>query len=139
MASTAIATLHNGMDCTWNQPGHRVVGVPDARQAESPRVCVREGHRRNVTNEECQTCAHFEPTATTLAARLAALHATSPIVSGQTLALTTRALLVFTAALFAAIGFVTLSGPLAVPFTVTMWLCGAGFAGMAAFMDLPEG
>jgi len=138
MASTAIATLHDGWDCTWSQPGTRLVGVPDARQSESPRVCLREGLRK-VTDSECQTCAYFEPTAATLFARLTAQDAASGIVSGHALALTTRALLVFTAALFAALGFVTLTGPGAVPFTVMTWLCGAVFAGMAAFMELPEG
>ena len=44
-----------------------------------------------------------------------------------------QAVLVLTAVLFVAIGFVTLTNPLAVPFTVTMWLCAAAVAGLAAF------
>jgi hypothetical protein len=99
---------------------------------------VREGHRRNVGDAECQTCAHFEPVAGTLAARLAAQDAMGGVISGQAMALTTRGVLLFTAGLFAAIGFVTLTGPLAVLFTVTMWLCAAGFAGLATFWELPE-
>jgi len=68
-------------------------------------------------------------------------HAASAKESGAVpvLALSTRALLVFTALLFVAIGVVTLTGPLAVPFTVTMWLCAASFAGLAVFWELPEG
>jgi len=55
------------------------------------------------------------------------------IAAGRVLAISMQAVLVLTAVLFVAIGFVTLTNPLAVPFTVTMWLCAAAVAGLAAF------
>ena len=57
---------------------------------------------------------------------------------GLALAISTRALLVLTAVFFVAIGVVTLTGPMAVPFTVTMFLGAASFAGLAVFWELPE-
>lgn len=57
---------------------------------------------------------------------------------GLALAFSTRALLVLTAVFFVAIGVMTLTGPLAVPFTITMFLGAATFAGLAAFWELPE-
>jgi hypothetical protein len=53
--------------------------------------------------------------------------------SGRVLSLFTHAVLVLTAMFFVAIGFVTLTEPMAVPFTVSMWLCAAAFAGLVAF------
>jgi hypothetical protein len=55
------------------------------------------------------------------------------IAAGRVFAISMQAVLVLTAVVFVAIGFVTLTNPLAVPFTVTMWLCAAAFAGLAAF------
>jgi hypothetical protein len=60
------------------------------------------------------------------------------IASGELLALSTRLLLLLTAAFFAVIGFVTLTGPIAVPFTVMLWLCAAAFAGLAVFWTIPD-
>jgi type IV secretory pathway TrbD component len=66
-----------------------------------------------------------------------AVHAAVPethhLTIDQVLEASTRAVLVLTVILFAAVGFVTLTSPLAVPFTVFMWLCAAGFAGLVAF------
>jgi hypothetical protein len=53
------------------------------------------------------------------------------------MALSTRAVLVLAAVFFITVGFVTLTGPLAVPFTVTMWLCAATFVGLVAFWRPP--
>jgi hypothetical protein len=60
------------------------------------------------------------------------------IAPGELLALSTRLVLLLTAAFFAAIGFATLTGPLAVPFTVMLWLCAAAFAGLAVFWTIPN-
>jgi hypothetical protein len=52
---------------------------------------------------------------------------------GDALAAWTKVVLLLTALLFVATGVVTLTGPLAVPFTVSLWLSFAVFAGLAAF------
>jgi len=59
--------------------------------------------------------------------------ASGEVTVGRALALSTQTVLVMTAVLFVAIGFVTLTQPMAVPFTVSLWLCAAAFAGLAAF------
>lgn len=60
MARTAIATLQPVWDCRWSRPGHRLSRVSDALQPESVWVCVRDGNRRNVSEDECETCPHWE-------------------------------------------------------------------------------
>jgi hypothetical protein len=137
MATTAIVRLHDGWDCTWSLPGQRREHAADAQQPHGAWVCTREGHRRSVTDAECSTCSHFQARAGSMA-WLLAREDTRPTKTGHQVSLWTRALLVFTALVFAAIGVVSLSGPMAVPFTVTMWLSAAGFAGLAAFWTLPE-
>ena len=65
MARTAVAPLQTIWDCRWSRPGYRITGVEDHLQPESLWVCVRLGDRRNVTEEECEVCVHWEelPTA----------------------------------------------------------------------------
>ena len=60
MARTAIAVLQPVWDCRWSQPGHRLSGVVDALQPESVWVCVRDGNRRNVSEDECQACPSWQ-------------------------------------------------------------------------------
>ena len=59
MAGTAIATLQTIWDCRWSRPSYRLIGIPDQVQPEKLWVCVRTG-RRSVTEEECETCPHWE-------------------------------------------------------------------------------
>lgn len=139
----ATATLHTVWDCRWSQPGHRITGVPDRLQPESVWVCVREGGRRAVSEDECAACAHWEPiaaAATTIAAPpwehaaptdRAATRLTMAPGQGPVIAL--QATLVLIAAVFAAIGVAVLAGPVAIPVTVVLWLCAAAALGIAAF------
>ena len=59
MAKTAVATLQTIWDCRWSRPGFRLHGVGEPHQPESLWVCTRDGHRRGVTEEECQRCPHW--------------------------------------------------------------------------------
>lgn len=54
------AMMHTIWDCRWSRPGYRLTGVPDHLQPESLWVCVRRGERRDVTEEECENCRHWE-------------------------------------------------------------------------------
>jgi hypothetical protein len=60
MAKTAVATLQTVWDCRWSRPGFRLSGVSERLQPESLWVCIRTGGRLPVTNERCETCAHWE-------------------------------------------------------------------------------
>jgi hypothetical protein len=144
MARTAIATLQPVWDCRWSRPGHRLDGVTEALQPESRWVCVRETHRHNVTDDQCQTCAHWEMSAEayggdTLVASPAgaALVATpvvaTPAIAEQVLVTSMRAVMAMTAALLFGSGFAVLTGPLMIPVTVSLWMCAAGLVGLAAF------
>jgi hypothetical protein len=139
MATTALVMLQPVWDCRWSRNGYHLTGVADAQQPEGEWVCVREGARRNVSDEECRTCPHWELTpGSHTHAHVVHVGASGEVAVERVLALSTKAVLVLTAALFVAIGFVTLTEPMAVPFTVTMWLCAAAFAGLAVFWQ-PSG
>ena len=60
MPATAVATLQTIWDCNWSVPGYRVAGVLEHLQPEKPWVCVRNGIRRGVTEEECEHCPFWE-------------------------------------------------------------------------------
>ncbi|HET9387197.1 MAG TPA: hypothetical protein VFO67_18825 [Gemmatimonadales bacterium] len=133
MATTAIAIQQLVGDCRWSRPGHRFTGISEALQPESVWVCVREGSRRNVREAECRTCSYWELVPGAVASRTGRAEVASRVIAGGALAVWTRVVLVLIAALFVAMGFSTLTGPLAVPVTVTLWLGAAVFAGLAAF------
>jgi hypothetical protein len=143
MARIAIATLQPVWDCRWSQPGHRITGVSDAAQPETRWVCVREGHRRNIDEQECETCGHWElagagalsvSPAGTLTAQVSA-----PGLEHQhrALDLWSRVVTLLTAALLAASGFVLLTGPLMIPFVVVLWLGAAAFGAFTFFGRFP--
>jgi hypothetical protein len=137
--ATALVMLQPVWDCRWSRNGYHLTGVSDALQPEGEWVCVREGSRRAVTDVECRTCPHWELTpGTRTHAHVEGMAASGELAVGRVLALSTQAVLVLTALFFVAIGFVTLTHPMAVPFTVTMWLCAAAFAGLAVFWRPPE-
>jgi hypothetical protein len=60
MARTAIAVQQTVWDCRFSQPGFRLHNVSEPLQPESLWICTRTGHRRNVTDEECEKCPHWE-------------------------------------------------------------------------------
>ena len=139
MATTALVMLQPVWDCRWSRNGYHLTGVADAQQPEGAWVCVREGTRRNVSDVECRTCPHWELSpGTRTHAHVARAAVSGGLAVSRVLALSTQAVVVLTAAFLVAIGFVTLTQPMAVPFTVTMWLCAAAFAGLAAFWRPPE-
>jgi hypothetical protein len=61
MATTAVAPLQTIWDCKWSVLGYRLTGVKESLQPESLWVCVRTGHRRGVTEEDCERCPFWEP------------------------------------------------------------------------------
>ena len=60
MPHTTIATPQPISDCKWSRLGYRVAGVPEQFQPESRWICVRGSDRRNVTEEECENCPHWQ-------------------------------------------------------------------------------
>jgi hypothetical protein len=70
MARTAIATLQTIWDCRWSRPGYRLFGVGEYLQPEKLWVCVRQGQRRGVTDEECESCAFWESVTGTVPERV---------------------------------------------------------------------
>ena len=133
--ATALVVLQPVWDCRWSRNGYHLTGVSDRQQPEGEWVCVREGARRPVTDVECRTCPHWELTPGTRTHAHVAQPVAAPagIAVGRVLALSMQAMLVLTAVFFIEIGFVTLTDPMTVPFTVAMWLCAAAFAGLATF------
>lgn len=130
MARIAIATLQPVWDCRWSRPGHRLDGVAEALQPETRWVCVREGHRRNIGEEECATCSSWE-----MAEGAAAVPAavTAAAGSGRALEAALRVVLGVTGGLFAVTGSVVLTGPAMIPVSIGLWLGMAVMVGLAAF------
>jgi hypothetical protein len=60
MARTAIATLQTIWDCKWSRPGFQVPGVAAPREPASLWCCVRDGRRKDVSEEQCEKCPHWE-------------------------------------------------------------------------------
>ena len=61
-------SIHSVWDCRWSHLGYRLARVPndqrpvpDDQQLETVWVCVRQPSSRDVTEEECATCAFWEP------------------------------------------------------------------------------
>ena len=146
MATANVQTVWN---CQWSRAGHQITGLSDALQPEPTWVCVREGDRRAVCNDECARCSRWEPLAA-VAAAIPMGHAQGAILADrvvETLPMPTpaelaqamlRVLLVVVAVVFIAIGVTQLTTPASVVFTVTMWLCAAVFLGLAVFGRFQE-
>ena len=140
MARTAIATLQPVWDCRWSRPGHRLTGVSDRVQPESTWVCIREGARRNLRDDDCTTCAHWELGEASTQAGAVALQVATPVtIAPQDLArVSLRAVLVLIAITFIATGVAVLTRPLAMPLTISLWLSAAAMLGLAVFWRMPE-
>jgi hypothetical protein len=148
MARTAVATLQTIWDCRWSRPGHRLNGVAESPQPEHTWVCVREGQRRNVCEDECAGCPHWELDDQTMAAvgvlpatGVAVPHApalSSPSRIDRTLHLLTWLCIAATALIFFVLGFTILNSPLAIPVTVTFWLMAAGVIAIGVTGRLPR-
>lgn len=144
----ASATVQTVWDCRWSRPGHHLTGVSEAMQPEPTWVCVRDGDRRAVCNEECAQCSRWEPAAATATAiRMPifrgaiftdrVLEPTVTITGPELERAALRVVLVMIALGFIAIGFTVLTAPLLVPMTVGLWLCGAAALGLAVFGRFP--
>lgn len=142
---TATAILHNAWNCRWSRPAQRMTGLSAAVQPENLWVCVHEGTRRPVSDDECAHCSQWDTFATT--ADPVAVFPLSHRVLAEAPRIDVRvafnrdavargalrAVLVLIAIVFAAIGFTVLTSALAIPFTVALWLCAATSLGFAAF------
>ena len=148
---TATATVQTAWNCRWSRPGHRITGLSDAAQPENVWVCARGGERRSVSDDECARCSGWEAFGMTIAPAVVFPRSHSILVEAPPLAVTTpitrselapvalRTVLVLIAVFFVAVGVAILTRPLAIPFTVALWLCAAGSLGAAAFGRLsPE-
>lgn len=147
MATTAIAVLQQVWDCRWSRHGYRVTGVPAALQPETQWVCIREGSRRDIENQECRTCPHWEPEPTPpadahpSAAIAPALSSTAAVAATRQLPLVAwsfRGVMLLNAAIFVGTGLAILSSPAAVPVTVALWISGAATAALGLLTRLPE-
>jgi hypothetical protein len=125
MATTALAMLQDVRECRWG------------REVERAWVCLREGSPRKIATEECRTCAQWERPAVLMAASAAHAGVMGETTAALVVSGSVRAILVLMAVFFATLGFVTLSEPLSVPFTVMLWLCAAAFVALAVFWNPP--
>lgn len=60
MSRTTTAVLQTIWDCRWSQPTYRAIAVEGRVQPEKLWLCTRCGDRREVTEEECEDCPHWE-------------------------------------------------------------------------------
>ena len=141
MARIAIATLQPVFDCRWSRQGHRLSGVADADQPESAWVCVREGIRRRLQADECETCPHWEletavPAPDVVHAAVAP-SPTAPPRRAQLMIAGTWLFACLSAMTLLVMGFVVLTSPLMLPLTVALWLTAAAVIGFACSGRLP--
>lgn len=139
----ATATIQTAWNCRWSRPGHQITGLADALQPEPTWVCVRDGDRRAVCDDECASCSRWEALTATAAVPMGSARGailTDHVV--ERLALPTpselahamlRGVLLLLALVFFALGLTVLTTPASVAFTVTLWLCAAPFLGLAVF------
>lgn len=135
---------HTPWNCRWGSPGQHITGYSEAPQPEQEWVCERDGDRHRVTPQECAACSHWEaaavvsvPPQSAAASRLASdldQRAAAGRDAQSIARFATRAAFVLIAIVFVAIGVTVLTSPLAVPFTVFMFLCAAALVGWAVLL-----
>lgn len=133
MSTIAIAPLQTPWDCKWSRFG-RVHASADA-PAEGLWVCLHDGTRRSIHPLACETCAHFEyespffrPSEQRVTTTIAQERVTACARLNRTekrLEIGVRVVALALAAVFAGTGFVLLTRPLAIPLTISLWLCAA--------------
>jgi hypothetical protein len=128
MAAVANSPLHLVWNCTWSR-------VRSPLSTDIDRwICAHEDTPRAIDERECHACPHFECTHGTAADdHLAMPKLTVPGRRGIL-----QGVILLNAALFLVFGFVPLTSVLALPYTVSMWLTAAAFAGFAVFGPIPE-
>lgn len=128
MAETA-AILHTPWDCRWSRFARRTTRE---QTRGSLWECEHTGSRVAISEADCAECPHYEylpPLEGTLERARACEHAARDR-SARQIQGGIRVSLFVMAVIFAACGFVVLTSPLAVPFTITMWF-GAAMSFMA--------
>ena len=60
MSRTAVRTLQTIWDCRFSRPGHQLTTALASVDSDPLWVCIRDGRRRPVTEEECEDCPHWE-------------------------------------------------------------------------------
>jgi hypothetical protein len=139
MARTAVATLQTAPDCRWSRLGHRLNGVAEEKQPETTWVCVREGIRRDLREDECATCPHWElddaeaeRAATSGTEGIRAFAISEPVVDRpvRTWSLVGGFCFGITAAALYVAAMVLVTEPLAVGFTIAAWLGTAAIVGV---------
>ena len=141
MARTAIATLQTAWDCRWSRPGHRLNGVAEEKQPETTWVCVHNGVRRDLRDDECAECAHWElddaatDTAVTSRADVISAYAVPEPVAdrpGRTWARIGGLCAGIAAATLFVTAMLVVTAPLAVGFAIAAWLGTAAIVGVVA-------
>lgn len=125
MGDTANAIVHTPWDCRWSRFARHTTG---AQTRGSLWECKHTGTRVPIDEADCATCPHWEyqaPAEGLLSRAMACERAAQRERGFRTMDGGLRVTLIILAAIFAGSGFVVLTTPLAVPFTITMWLCAA--------------
>jgi hypothetical protein len=132
MSRTAIATLQTPWDCKWSRFGR--IHASRSTPAEGLWVCLYpDGTRRSINPAQCEACSHFEyesPFSVPSERRVTTTPVRECTVSAcphpshieKRLDFGIRVVALALAAVFAAIGFVVLTRPLAIPLTISLWV-----------------
>jgi hypothetical protein len=126
--ATTIAPLQFVWECKWSR-----VRSPLAT-SDDRWLCAREGAPRAIDEGACRTCPHWEYGCGPATDDHLAMPALS--VPGRRGLL--QGVILLNAVVFLVCGFVTLTSPLAIPFTVSMWMGAAALTGFAVFGPIPE-
>ncbi len=131
MAHTANAILHTPWDCRWSRFARRSAHAQTTAEETRGSLweCVHSGERVPVAEADCENCPfwEFQSPADGLVGRAQACERSLAITpTARHIELGVRLSLFVIAVIFAACGFVVLTSPLAVPFTVTMWFGAVG-------------
>jgi hypothetical protein len=129
MADAATTTLHTPWDCRWSRFARRTTRE---QTRGSLWECVHSGSPVPITEADCASCPlwEYQPTGEGALEQAKACERAANDRSARKIEGGIRVSLLVIAAVFAACGFIVLTSPLAVPFTMTMWL-GAAMSFMA--------
>jgi hypothetical protein len=121
MADAATTTLHTPWDCRWSRFARRATRE---QTRGSLWECVHAGSRVPITEADCASCPlwEYQPTGDAALEQAKACEHAAKDRSARQIEGSIRVTLFVIAAVFAACGFMVLTTPLAMPFTVTMWL-----------------
>lgn len=134
MADAASTTLHTPWDCRWSRFARRTRARATTREQTRGSLweCVHTGSRVAITEADCASCPlwDYQPTGEGALEQAKACEHAAKDRSARQIQGGIRVSLFVIAITFAACGFIVLTEPLAVPFTITMWL-GAAMSFMA--------